>query len=719
MYACRFALLAVGVVLVLGDECWAVERNFVGQSGPVTMGDVTEWDEPDHWDPVGIPVPDDEVTIIGKLVSINRPTAVPGLDISGGGSLHLSQGADFRANLALITLGLQSDGTGTLTLEGGSTMEVTNTDDTGHQFESRIEMGNVLASNAPGFLTVKDGSSITGVLMEMIVGRGRNVPNEPSMAEVNVLTGGVISSDKVILGSRNNAFGLATVSGLGSHWESRGGFVVGEEGEGQVNLLAHGVATAADVTLGNQTTGVGRLSVRTEAGLAAQDIVIGQAGAGALTVAGGGTIYRAGTSRGSLTIAAETGSQGVVTVRDPGSKVNVSYSLYVGGTDSAPGGTASLSIADSGTVDVSQSMKIWGGGTVSLGKTGRLVVSGQTVTVANGAQYYAEPGATIEMKGTNLAIESTNPLNVAGLAQTTFLFAGGDSVTDSIEVAGLDRGQAWSSFGQNIALGSLQIGTNSDPSHVRLSDALANRGGTGSEVLYARHVEIGPGSSLDLNGLTLYTLEYANHGGTLLPGTTGQLIEIGALSRIEADPVAASFEISPDAVDTAFLSLAGQADVHMESAIQQMTSTAATVNLEGLLKEDASANGQADGVFADVTLDVFDAVGDALVRGNIDELILREDSDPANGLVGIGRLTVFEGDLSEGFALGHGRTLAVKLRIPMIDVSDFSANFEGSAKVILMSVPEPPCVCLACMVLVTSVLRWRQVPKSNATAGVV
>jgi T5SS/PEP-CTERM-associated repeat protein len=60
------------------------------------------------------------------------------------------------------------------------------------------------------------------------------------------------------------------------------------------------------------------------------------------------------------------GSSGTATVTGSGSQWNNSGNLYVGGNESAAGGTGSLTITDDGLVDVDGTLKIWDQGTVIL-----------------------------------------------------------------------------------------------------------------------------------------------------------------------------------------------------------------------------------------------------------------------------------------------------------------------------------------------------------------
>lgn len=268
-------------------------------------------------------------------------------------------------------------------------------------------------------------------------------------------------------------------------------------------------------------------------------------------------------------------------------------------------------------------------------------------------------------------------------------------MTDTIEIAGLDGGRPWSAFGHNFALGRVQIGTRDTQGHIRLSDAWANRGDENTEVLYVRHLEIGPASSLELDGMTLYTLEYTNDGGALLPGPTGQLVEVGPIQHLGADGLTADYDpLGGDLLGPPLLSVTGPADVLVESALQQMTHNTAAVTLTGNLAEERSENGIAAGLFNNLVLDIIDAASDVLASGAVGEMELREPADGSGGLTGTALMTVTDSVLREGFALGYGDTMEVELRITGVNLDNFRSAFSGSAAVDLIPIPEPATLAL-------------------------
>lgn len=125
-------------------------------------------------------------------------------------------------------------------------------------------------------------------------------------------------------------------------------------------------------------------------------------------------------------------------------------------------------------------------------------------------------GFEIHLTGTNLHNLSTDPLGLADLAHTTLIFEGGSDVIDTFEVAGEDLGPDLDGLLNNFALGTLQLGGGFGIGQLLLVDAFDNQPGwEGTEVLYVDQLVLGPGSYLDLGGLTLYYRELTDLGGTI------------------------------------------------------------------------------------------------------------------------------------------------------------------------------------------------------------
>ncbi|MCY2931694.1 MAG: PEP-CTERM sorting domain-containing protein [Planctomycetota bacterium] len=140
--------------------------------------------------------------------------------------------------------------------------------------------------------------------------------------------------------------------------------------------------------------------------------------------------------------------------------------------------------------------------------------------------FTAEPGAAVHMAGASFDNHSTDPAALAGLGNLTMVFEGGSSQFATLETGGRDLGAANAGMTANFALAGLRVG-GTNVAKVRLADATDNQPAwTGKDALYVGTLALGPGSTLDLNGLHLYY-----DSGTIDPNAT-VILNGGSLTRI-------------------------------------------------------------------------------------------------------------------------------------------------------------------------------------------
>ncbi len=233
----------------------------------------------------------------------------------------------------------------------------------------------------------------------------------------------------------------------------------------------------------------------TSSGQSCYELVLGE------EISENGTVI---ISAGSLSSTNERiGNEGQGIISQTGGTHSVSGTLYLGYQSSATG-TYTLS---GGTLDV---------GTLIVGNqgTGTFTISNSSATVningklkfgANGT-FNVNSSATIHMKGTDLENESTSSSNLSGLENTTFIFEGGESVTDLLEVAGEDKGTDSSGWSDNFVIGTLQLG-GADKGRIQLVDNFDNQPSwSGTEALYVNNIVFNLGAYIDLNNINLYYL---------------------------------------------------------------------------------------------------------------------------------------------------------------------------------------------------------------------
>ena len=151
----------------------------------------------------------------------------------------------------------------------------------------------------------------------------------------------------------------------------------------------------------------------------------------------------------------------------------------------------------------------------------------ETLSFGYPSQFISSPGATIHMDGASLFNYSTDSNALSGLGNLSLIFEGGDDYVATFEIAGEDRGIGYGGFFENFALDTLQIGGDEGAAHLQLVDLFDNQPDwEGSEALYVKELILGEGSTLDLNGLSLYSLNvYLDgtvdwNGGTIFEGIT-------------------------------------------------------------------------------------------------------------------------------------------------------------------------------------------------------
>ncbi len=132
----------------------------------------------------------------------------------------------------------------------------------------------------------------------------------------------------------------------------------------------------------------------------------------------------------------------------------------------------------------------------------------------------AVSGSVVHMtraEGSAFQNYATDEAALAGLENLTMVFEGGTAAWSTFEVAGRDLGAVLAGFLDNFLLGSLEVG-GVDAAMLRLEDLVDNGNRASPEALYMHDLVIGPGSTLDLNGLNVYYDGAYVNQGTVLGG---------------------------------------------------------------------------------------------------------------------------------------------------------------------------------------------------------
>jgi RHS repeat-associated protein len=285
--------------------------------------------------------------------------------------------------------------------------------------------------------------------------------------------------------------------------------------------------------------------------------------AGTQTLGGAGTVVFqtiAGSSPGLITDANNmTLTVGPdITVRGgsgPNYPGQVGYNSYWGGGNNtslvlrrtvaadAAGGGIALNARGTGTLTNAGTLTASSGARLTFG--GSLAVGGAVVfSVAPDSQAVFDGGLTTSLT----TLTQFRP-------QGAFTFSGGTSTSPRlIEAVSQDLGPTGAGFSAtNFSFGALTLGGNT---YVKLIDQSDNAPGAGVEAFYTPSLVVPAGSTIDLNGLKLYT-RALQLSGTVVNGTVVVIPDSGALTL--GSPTPGTISPAGQFDDWTFFGRAGQA----------------------------------------------------------------------------------------------------------------------------------------------------------------
>ena len=273
----------------------------------------------------------------GSNLTLNQNSSISNSTISGGFGINTSLTVD---NASIINATQTGIGTGSLTLQGGSTwnasfspvtlgatpggaaaLDVTRTGSV-MNLTTALELGELANST----VTVEHGGSIaaTGANGNFLIGLGAVFTTDSKML---VNSGGSASATNITVeGSSIGSTGLLSISDSTSRVTANGQLLVAAGGE----VIA---ANQSNLTVNSLRIQTGSVTIDTGATLnltSGNAVLIGSAGTGSLTFQGGGT----GTSSGQLVLGTSNTSSGAVTVTGLGSQWSGSNSVIVGSSGS-------------------------------------------------------------------------------------------------------------------------------------------------------------------------------------------------------------------------------------------------------------------------------------------------------------------------------------------------------------------------------------------------
>ncbi len=211
--------------------------------------------------------------------------------------------------------------------------------------------------------------------------------------ELNIVSGGVVTTNLSTLGDSAGSSGTVNVSGTGT-WTANG-ITVGNQGTGVLNVTGGGQVTSSGMTVGSFSNALGTVTIDGSGSLftSTSSVVSGSSGNGTVNVTNGAT-FDVGNNTFYISDGDSTGTFNV----SGGSTVasGVTYIGYCGGGCSSSVGIANISGA--GTV--------WNAGSLTVGyedSEGTLNISAGAVVSSSGdvvVGYFADSPGHVSVTGT-------------------------------------------------------------------------------------------------------------------------------------------------------------------------------------------------------------------------------------------------------------------------------------------------------------------------------
>ena len=296
----------------------------------------------------------DRIIIVGELEqgtlniinggNVSNDVGVIGSNAGSAGSVTVTGTDSTWTNSH--ALGIGNEGTGTLNIENGGTVN-----------SNQGFIGHLTGST--GTTTVTGAGSTWNNSRSLFVGNGGN-------GTLNIEDGGTVNTNADIntLGFTSDSTGTATITGTDSTWTNSDDLTVGRHGNGTLNIKAGGAVSNLSGFIGRDpgSTGSATVTGTDSTWTNSANLIVGLGGTGTLNIQEGGTVHTNATTL----LGFEPDSIGTATVTGANSTWTNDANFYVGGSNTAAGGTGTLNVNIGGTVTVADTLKVWDTGTVNL-----------------------------------------------------------------------------------------------------------------------------------------------------------------------------------------------------------------------------------------------------------------------------------------------------------------------------------------------------------------
>ncbi len=351
--------------------------------------------------------------------------------------------------------------------------------------------------------------SFSGATYLLLPGTGRLAPpavvvGTTSGSNATLDTNGTVDAQGFVrIGRDSGSVGEIMAS---RPWYVAKSVLVGQSGQGTLQLASAGRVTATTLYAGYNPGALGMLRIDSPTGglptvSLTNELIIGRAGQGDMTLDrfaevvndGAGFVAELPGSTGTVLIGVQIWA---FAVQPTWTNQNA---LYVGGNETNPGGSASVTVDLNGVLNIGTDMKLWPGatvtvvgsdidslvrrdgllsvgGTVVLEPTSSLIIDGGTVEVGNlssTTQTVQWNAGTLTITNGNLQIDNGTPLG-ANLQLNSSKIG---TVSGTVEVGPMIGGSMVMLFGANLSSGAGIIGSTA-PGSILASAVMASPGTT-------------------------------------------------------------------------------------------------------------------------------------------------------------------------------------------------------------------------------------------------
>ena len=407
-----------------------------------------------------------------------------------------------------------------------------------------LNIGSTTTIDDPNATALANGAIVTnsGPVWDNV---GNAFVGDAGFGSLTIDGGGDFTSFSLFIGDDPNSQGEVNVQDIGSTLISDGtsaadGIFIGNAGTGTLNVTSGGAVqitdntgSISDIELGVGATGDGTLVIDgAGSSVTAEDVLIGFAGAGHLTVSGGGLLDQSIAASPDAFVALDPNSSGDVTVTGDNSLWNMRDAL-VGNSGAAtllietggkldasglmtlgddPNSSGAATVTGTGTSDdslleVGGILTVGNGGQGTLGvDSGGGVTVGDDLNVGNNAGALFDNVVTVTGAGSTITISDRVNVGLAGRGTLDVLDGGVVNATSTVIIGGPDDSVGASTVdgvnSQLTTVGSLIVG----------NEGFGTLDVTGGGFVQSARLEIGD-SDTDNDDAGMGTVTVSGSGG--------------------------------------------------------------------------------------------------------------------------------------------------------------------------------------------------------------